>query len=65
VFCGRCGGYLGAVTEEGDRSLMVLNLRAFDPQPDVLPPAQPMDYDGESSGDRGKRRFARWTPIRE
>jgi hypothetical protein len=64
VFCGRCGGYLGAVTEEDGRTLMVLNLRAFDPQPEGLQAAQPMSYDGESTGDRNARRFARWTPFR-
>ncbi|MGH8129451.1 MAG: GFA family protein [Steroidobacteraceae bacterium] len=31
VFCGRCGGYLGAVTEECGQTLMVINLRALDP----------------------------------
>ncbi len=63
VFCGRCGGYLGAVTEEAGRALMVVNLRALDPQPDKLPSPQPMSYDGESAGDRNARRFARWTPV--
>ncbi len=43
---------------------MVVNLRAFDPQPEDLPAAQPMSYDGESTGDRNARRFARWTPVR-
>jgi hypothetical protein len=63
LFCLRCGGYLGAVTEEGGTSLMVLNLRAFDPQPAGLPAAQPMSYDGETTGDRNSRRSERWTPI--
>jgi hypothetical protein len=63
VFCGRCGGYLGAVTEEGGQALMVLNLRAFDPQPEGLPVAQPMSYEGETTGDRNTRRAARWTPV--
>ncbi|HEU5467923.1 MAG TPA: hypothetical protein VFU77_01340 [Steroidobacteraceae bacterium] len=63
IFCGRCGGYLGAVTEEGGQALMVLNLRAFDPQPEGLPPAQPMSYEGESKGDRDSRRASRWTPL--
>jgi len=27
VFCSRCGGYLGALSEEGGQALMVLNLR--------------------------------------
>jgi hypothetical protein len=63
LFCLRCGGYLGAVTEEGGKSLMVLNLRAFDPQPEGLPAAQPMSYDGETTGDRNARRSERWTPV--
>ena len=64
IFCGRCGGYLGAVTEEGGQALMVLNLRALDPQPEGLPAAQPMSYEGETTDDRNTRRSARWTPVR-
>lgn len=63
IFCGRCGGYLGAVTEEDGRALMVINLHAFDPPIEGLPAAQPMDYDGETTGDRGARRGQRWTPV--
>jgi hypothetical protein len=65
VFCGRCGGYLGAVTEEGGMRLMVLNLRALDPQPAGLPDAQPTSFEGETTGDRNTRRAARWTPVRD
>ena len=63
VFCGRCGGYLGAVTEEDGQSLMVINLRALDPQPESLPVAQLMSYEGETNDDRNSRRSARWTPV--
>ena len=63
VFCGRCGGYLGAVAEEGGQPLAVLNLRAFDPQPEGLPAPQPMAYDGESTVERSARRFERWTRV--
>ena len=63
IFCGRCGGYLGAATEEGGQALMVLNLRAFDPQPEGLPEAQPMSYEDETGGERNTRRRARWTPM--
>ena len=63
IFCIRCGGYLGAVTEEDGKPLMVINLRALDPQPEGLPVAQPMSYEGETTGDRNTRRAARWTPI--
>ncbi len=65
VFCSRCGGYLGALTEEGGQALMVMNLRAFDPQPDRLPGPQPMSYEGESKSDRDTRRSARWTPVQD
>jgi hypothetical protein len=63
VFCARCGGYLGAVTEEDGRTLMVINIRALDPTPAGLPAAQPMSYDGETTGNRNARRSARWTPV--
>ena len=64
IFCGRCGGYLGALTDEGGHELFVLNLRALDPQPEGLPDPQPMSYEGETAGDRHTRRAARWTPVR-
>lgn len=63
VFCVRCGGYLGAVTEEDGQPLMVINLRVLDPAPAGLPEAQPMSYEGETTGDRNTRRRARWTPV--
>jgi hypothetical protein len=63
IFCGRCGGYLGAVTEEDGQTLMVVNLRALDPQPEGLPAALPMSYEGESGDARNSRRASRWTPV--
>ncbi len=63
VFCGHCGGYLGAITEEGGRKLAVLNIHAMDPQPEDLTPQQPMSYEGETTGDRNSRRSQRWTPV--
>ncbi len=63
VFCGRCGGYLGAVTEEDGRALMVLNIHSLDPRTEGLPDAQPMSYEGENPDDRNIRRSARWTPV--
>ena len=64
IFCGRCGGYLGAVTEEDGQQLMVLNVHALDPAPEGMPAAQPMSYEGETTGDRNSRRGKRWTPLR-
>jgi hypothetical protein len=65
VFCGRCGGYLGAVTEEDGQALMVINIRALDPMPVDLPEAKPMSYEGETTGDRNARRSSRWTPVHD
>ena len=63
VFCGRCGGYLGAVMEEGGRELFVMNIRALDPQPDGLPAAKDMSYEEETADTRVTRRSLRWTPV--
>jgi hypothetical protein len=65
IFCGRCGGYLGAVTqtETDGRVLAVINIRAMDPRPAGLPEAQPISYDGETSDTRESRRSVRWTPV--
>ena len=65
VFCGRCGGYLGAVMEADGRSIAVININAMDPRPDKLPAAQPTSYDGEVGNARNSRRAARWTPVAE
>lgn len=63
LFCGRCGGYLGAITEEDGKKLAVICIRALDPQLAGLPAPQPMSYEGETTGDRNTRRSARWTPL--
>jgi len=65
IFCGRCGGYLGAIMEEDGRTLAVININAMDPRPGDLPAAQEMSYDGEVSDERNSRRAARWTPVSE
>ena len=64
IFCGRCGGYLGAVTKIGGRTLMVINIHSLDPRPIGMPEAQPMSYEGESSNARDSRRAVRWTPVK-
>ncbi len=65
IFCGRCGGYLGALTDEAGRKLFVINIHALDPLPEGLPAATPMTYDGESRSVRDSRRAVRWTPVQE
>ena len=63
IFCGRCGGYLGAVADVDGETVFVINIHALDPRPNGLPAAQPSSYDGESSDSRDSRRAARWTPV--
>lgn len=65
IFCGRCGGYLGALMEADGRTIAVININAMDPRPDGLPAAQLISYDGESSDVRNSRRSSRWTPVRD
>lgn len=63
VFCGRCGGYLGAVTELDGWQLMVINIQVLDPRPGGLAAAQSMSYEGESGDARNSRHATRWTPV--
>ncbi len=63
LFCGRCGGYLGAVTEDGDGARAVINVKALDPAPAGMAAAQPVSFDGETGASRDSRHTARWTPV--
>ncbi len=61
LVCRRCGGYLGALLETTAGAFATLNLRnAADFE---LPPVEPVDYDGESTEDRVRRRAVGWTPT--
>jgi hypothetical protein len=63
VLCARCGVYVGAMTRDGERGLVTLNLNNFDdPHPDLK--AVPVCYDGEGAERRAESRRARWTPLR-
>ena len=63
IFCGRCGGFLGALMEEHGQRYFVHNVHVLDPLPAGLPSAQAMAYEGESTGERVSRRSMRWTPV--
>ena len=63
LFCGRCGVYVGAIAELDGRTLVTLNLNAFDePQLDLA--AEAVFYDGESAEQKAERRRRKWTPAR-
>jgi len=62
LLCGRCGVYVGAVSEIDGRLYATLNLNAFDDPRWELEPA-PVSYDGEARDARIERRLERWTPA--
>jgi hypothetical protein len=63
LICGRCGIYVGAMTEIEGRLYATLNLNAFDdPRLELI--AEPVSYDGEDVATKAGRRRSRWTPAR-
>lgn len=63
LLCGRCGIYVGALTQIGGALYATLNLNAFD-DPHRELAAAPVSYEGESPEAKAVRRRARWTPAR-
>jgi hypothetical protein len=63
LLCARCGTYLGAIMQDGEGSLGVLNICALEARDRFGPPVS-MRYDGETPEMRLKRRRERWTPAR-
>ncbi len=64
LVCARCGVYLAAVMEEGDRAWAVLNVNAFEERAVFTGTATPMNYDREDESQRRARRRKLWTPAR-
>jgi hypothetical protein len=63
VICGRCGIYVGAVTEIDGAAYATLNLNAFDdPRLDLA--SEPASYEGEEAAAKAARRRRNWTPAR-
>lgn len=63
VICGRCGIYVGAVTEIDGAAYATLNLNAFDdPRLDLA--SEPASYEGEEATAKAERRRRNWTPAR-
>ncbi len=63
LICRSCGVYLGAVMTHGSQRWGVLNVRTLQPPLSDLPAPQPMQYGAEGTGERARRRTARWTPL--
>lgn len=61
--CDRCGVWVAATWQDGDRTLGLINVPALDDR--ALFGAEPVavDFDGEDIAAREKRRRANWTPA--
>lgn len=65
LICARCGIFIGALMEEGDRAWLTVNANAFRPPPPDDFPVSPVDYDAEDVAARIARRKQKWTPVVE
>lgn len=63
LICGRCGVYIGAVMEAGNRSFAVVNLNTLDDAAGFRQSPVAVSYDGETEEERIARRKAKWTPV--
>ncbi len=62
--CRRCGVYLAAVIQDGNKSYATVNLNALTGSVSGVPATEPAVYDGENTKQRVARRYRRWTPVR-
>ena len=65
LICARCGVFIGALMEEGDKAWLTVNANAFWPPPPDDFPISPVDYDAEDVAARIARRKLKWTPVVE
>lgn len=63
LICRRCGVYIGALMEDGDRRWFTVNANTFRRPPRDDFPVVPVDYDDEDVSARIARRKERWTPV--
>jgi hypothetical protein len=63
LLCGHCGAYVGAVMDDVDGPIGIVNVNALDIR-DRFDPAPPLhDYDGEDEAGRRARRRKFWMPA--
>jgi hypothetical protein len=63
LICRRCGVYIGAIGESAAGTRAVINTNCLDDRAAFTQKPQPVDHDGEATGDRLARRAANWTPA--
>jgi hypothetical protein len=63
LICKRCGVYIGAVSETAWGARAVINTNCLEDRAAFTRQPDPVDHDGEATGDRLARRAANWTPA--
>jgi hypothetical protein len=63
LICKRCGVYIGAIGETASGARVVININCLDDRSAFTQRPDPVDHDGEPTGDRLARRAANWTPA--
>lgn len=63
LICKRCGVYVGAIGETASGTRAVININCLDDRSAFAQRPDPVDHDGEATGDRVARRAANWTPV--
>ena len=64
LICRTCGAYVAALISGGGEERATLNVTATAIPELVERPAEPVDYDRESVGERRARRLTAWTPSK-
>jgi hypothetical protein len=63
LICKRCGVYVGAIGETAAGTRAVINTNCLDSRAAFTQQVDPVDHDGEGTGDRLARRAANWMPV--
>lgn len=63
LICKRCGVYVGAVMQTGERSYATTNVNTFTAAARFAQEPVVVSYEGETEAKRIARREANWTPV--
>lgn len=63
ILCPKCGVVVAATCAIDGSDYAVFNLNVLDVERDWAASAQPVDFDGEGTGDRLSRRAKSWMPV--
>ena len=63
LICKRCGVYIGAIGETSAGTRAVINTNCLDNRAAFTQRIDPVDHDGEATGDWLARRAANWMPA--